>query len=82
VETENLMTGNIHHTATAYLTFVALDKSGRPMTLPSLILKTEEEQRQKSGGKNQKGDAAERKDEGKRQVILIKKVLYDFGTHV
>ena len=46
VETENLMTGNIHHTATAYLTFVALDKSGRPMELPPLILKTEEEERQ------------------------------------
>lgn len=46
VETENLMTGRIHHTSTAYLTFVALDKSGRPMQLPPLILKTEEEQRQ------------------------------------
>jgi uncharacterized protein (TIGR00369 family) len=46
VETENLMTGNIHHTSTAYLTFVALDKSGRPVPLPPLILDTEEEQRQ------------------------------------
>lgn len=46
VESENLMTGNIHHTATAYLTFVAIDKSGRPMLLPPLLIKTDEEQRQ------------------------------------
>jgi uncharacterized protein (TIGR00369 family) len=54
VETENLMTGNIHHTATAYLTFVALDKSGRPMLLPPLILKTEEEQRQNMEAKTRR----------------------------
>jgi uncharacterized protein (TIGR00369 family) len=51
VETENLMTGNVQHTSTAYLTFVALDKSGRPMTLPPLLLKTEEEQRQNTEAK-------------------------------
>ncbi len=45
VETEDLMTGEIRHTASAYLTFVALDKSGRPMLLPPLILETEEERR-------------------------------------
>ena len=45
VETENLMTGEIRHTASAYLTFVALDKSGRPMPLPPLILESEEERR-------------------------------------
>ena len=54
VETENIMTGNIHHTATAYLTFVALDKSGRPMLLPPLILKTEEEQRQNMEAKTRR----------------------------
>lgn len=30
VEAENLLTGEIRHTASAYLTFVALDKKGRP----------------------------------------------------
>ncbi|HDQ41591.1 MAG TPA: acyl-CoA thioesterase [Desulfonatronum sp.] len=30
VEAENLLTGKIRHTASAYLTFVALDKNGRP----------------------------------------------------
>lgn len=30
VEAENLLTGEIRHTASAYLTFVALDQKGRP----------------------------------------------------
>jgi len=45
VEAENLTTGERRHTATAYLTFVALDKNGRPTVLPPLILETEEEER-------------------------------------
>ena len=42
-ETEDLITGNIRHTASAYLTFVALDPDGRPAQVPGLILETEEE---------------------------------------
>ena len=45
VETENLYTGEKRHTASAYLTFVALDRNGRPTQVPPLILETEEEQR-------------------------------------
>jgi uncharacterized protein (TIGR00369 family) len=45
VETENLLTGEVRHTASAYLTYVALDKAGRPITLPPLILETEEDKR-------------------------------------
>ncbi len=45
VETENLFTGEVRHTSSAYLTYVALDKAGRPVILPPLILETEEEKR-------------------------------------
>jgi acyl-CoA hydrolase len=45
VETENLYTGEKRHTASAYLTFVALDRNGRPTQVSPLILETEEEQR-------------------------------------
>jgi uncharacterized protein (TIGR00369 family) len=45
VETENLFTGEVRHTSSAYLTYVCLDKAGRPMVLPPLILETEEEKR-------------------------------------
>jgi acyl-CoA hydrolase len=45
VEAEDMMTGSARHTASAYLTFVALDKAGKPMVLPPLILKTKTERR-------------------------------------
>ena len=45
VESENLVTGKVRHTASAYLTFVSLDTSGRPSELPPLIFETEEELR-------------------------------------
>jgi uncharacterized protein (TIGR00369 family) len=45
VETENLFTGEVRHTSSAYLTYVCLDKAGRPMVLPPLILETDEEKR-------------------------------------
>jgi uncharacterized protein (TIGR00369 family) len=45
VETENLITGEIRHTASAYLTYVSLDKSGRTRELFALILESEEEKR-------------------------------------
>lgn len=45
VESENLLTGDVRHTASAYLTFVALDASGLPKEVPQLIVETEEELR-------------------------------------
>ncbi|MCX7990908.1 MAG: acyl-CoA thioesterase [Proteobacteria bacterium] len=51
VESENLKTGEVRHTASAYLTFVALDEKGRPKEVPGLILKTSEEKRRFEQGK-------------------------------
>lgn len=46
VEAEDLLTGEIRHTASAYLTFVALSKEGRPSKgLPPLLPETEDEKR-------------------------------------
>ena len=45
VESENLMTGERRHTSTAYLTYVALDGQGQPLSLPPMILETDEEKR-------------------------------------
>ena len=45
VESENLLTGDVRHTASAYLTFVALDKAGKPAQVPPLIPETEVEKR-------------------------------------
>jgi acyl-CoA hydrolase len=45
VEEENLLSGQIRHAASAYLTYVALDLHGTPREVPPLILETDEEQR-------------------------------------
>ena len=48
IESENLLTGEVRHNASAYLTFVALDKAGRPTQIPSLVFETEEEKKRNS----------------------------------
>ncbi len=45
VDAENPRTGEIFKTAKAYLTFVAIDESGKPKQVPSLILETKEDER-------------------------------------
>lgn len=45
VEAENLLTGEVRHAASAYLTFVAVGAEGRPAEVPPLVLETEAEQR-------------------------------------
>src|SRR5579875_1598607 len=52
---ENLQTGAIRHTSSAYLTFVAVDQSGRRVPVPPVIPETEEEKRRYE-------EAAERRD--------------------
>jgi acyl-CoA hydrolase len=45
VETEDLRTGEVRHTASAYLTFVALDEHYRPRQVPPLILESDDDRR-------------------------------------
>jgi len=45
VEAEDMITGETRHAATAYMTFVAMDESGKPGKLPPLILETREDRR-------------------------------------
>jgi uncharacterized protein (TIGR00369 family) len=45
VEAEDLITGEVRHTASSYLTFVALDDKQKPRSVPELILETEDEKR-------------------------------------
>jgi len=43
VEAEDIVSGNTRHTASAYLTFVALDQNNKPTRIPPLKLVSEEE---------------------------------------
>ncbi|MEJ2749951.1 MAG: acyl-CoA thioesterase [Anaerolineae bacterium] len=43
VTAENVLTGAVTHTNTAYFVYVALGKDGRPVTVPPLICETDEE---------------------------------------
>ncbi|MGD0230861.1 MAG: acyl-CoA thioesterase [Syntrophorhabdales bacterium] len=45
VEAENLITGDVRHTASAYLTYVALDADLKPKAVAPLIFETEEQER-------------------------------------
>ena len=45
VESENPLTGERRHTASAYFTFVALDDSGHPCEVPPVLAETESERR-------------------------------------
>jgi acyl-CoA hydrolase len=45
VMVEDLTTGEVRHTSSAYLTFVALDEHGQPTPIPPVIPETDEEKR-------------------------------------
>lgn len=51
VEAENLLTGEVRHTNSAHLTFVALGKDGRPREVPRLTLETEDDLRRNERAK-------------------------------
>ena len=45
VEREDPLTGEVAHTASAYLTFVAIDAHGRSVEVPPLLAETDEDRR-------------------------------------
>ena len=64
VEAENLITGEVRHAATAYLTYVALDAQSKPRAIPPLILETgEEKRRNEEAARRRETRLAEKKRE-------------------
>ena len=45
IDAEDPFTGDVKHTATAYLTFVAIDDKNKPTKIPKIIPETEDEKR-------------------------------------
>jgi len=54
IEAENLKTGVVTHTGSCYLTYVALDDSGKPIEVPELVPETVEEKRRWQAGKKRR----------------------------
>jgi acyl-CoA hydrolase len=50
VEAEKPSTGEIRHTGTCFLTYVALGKDGKPMLIPTLLPESDEEKRRWNEG--------------------------------
>lgn len=54
VETENLVSGVRRHTNSCYLTFVAVDREGRPIEVPKLMPETHDEKRRYEAAKERR----------------------------
>ena len=54
VEAENLVSGIRRHTNSCYLTFVAIDRNGRPVPVPPLLPETDEEIRRNNAAKERR----------------------------
>lgn len=51
VETESMLTGERHHTSSAYVVMVALDDDGCPVRVPPVIAQTPEQKRRMSAAR-------------------------------
>jgi acyl-CoA hydrolase len=51
VEAENMLTGERHHTSSAYVVMVALDDEGHPIHVPPVIAETPEQRRRMAAAK-------------------------------
>ena len=65
VQSENPKTGESFHTASAYLTFVALGSDGKPTTVPPLMLETDEQKRRYHEAELRRADRLKRKEKYK-----------------
>ena len=66
VNAEEVLSGEITHTNTAYFLYVALDESGKPTAVPELILETDEEKERFERGAARQ----ERRREQRRQGMV------------
>lgn len=54
VEAEDLISGIRRHTNTCYLTFVAIDRNGRPVPVPLVLPETDEQRRRYDGAQQRR----------------------------
>jgi uncharacterized protein (TIGR00369 family) len=68
VEAENIATGEVRHTSSAYLVFVALDDEGRPTQAPPLLVETDDERRRQAHAKIRRESRKARQEAIKRTM--------------
>lgn len=56
IEAENPKTGEMFHTSTAYLTFVAIGSNGKPTPVPALVCETDDQKRRFEAGKKRRAE--------------------------
>jgi acyl-CoA hydrolase len=54
IEAEDLRTGGTVHTGSSYMTFVALDNAGKPVTVPKIVPVTRAEKRRNRAAKSRR----------------------------
>jgi uncharacterized protein (TIGR00369 family) len=54
IESEDLVTGGRRHTNSCYLTFVAIDRTGRPVPVPAVVPETDVERRRYQAGERRR----------------------------
>ena len=62
VDAEELLTGRRRHTNSCYMTFVAVDRNGRPIQVPDLIPETAEERRRYAAARERRARRLEERE--------------------
>lgn len=70
VDAENPIQKKVFHTASAYLTFVALDENGTPTPVPPVIPETEVEKRRYKGAERRRARRLEHRDQDRKDGTL------------
>jgi acyl-CoA hydrolase len=69
VEAEELLSGRRRHTNSCYLTFVAVDRTGRPVEVPGLIPETPDEKRRFEAAKERRARRLEEREQEEEQRL-------------
>ena len=66
IEAENLLTGVRRHTNSCYLTFVAVDRNGRPVPVPAIRTETPDEERRSNAAQERRRRRLEERNAEKK----------------
>jgi acyl-CoA hydrolase len=69
VEAEDLLSGRRRHTNSCYLTFVAVDRNGRPIEVPVLRPETDQEKRRYEAARERRQRRLEEREKEERQRV-------------